>query len=506
VRYISHELRTPLNTAFLGLKLLSSELKASKDPKDRERYDTLCDVNLSCTAAVDILNDMLCYEKLQSGILGLNRENIVVLPFLSNCVSMFSAQARECGVTISIDDDTPCTDGIGVTGRCHSGSRSGSGKGIGNGSGSNKVQSSSLPLLPDDTIFADKFKMDQVIRNLISNALKFTPRGGTVKIRGTFLEMTEEELIKRSRAALVMKGNSWFSFRKFFRRKNSVGVVTDAVDEKGQKGTAICGKLLVVVTDTGAGIIEKNLGRLFKEIVQFNPEKLQAGGGSGLGLWITRGIVDLHDGTISASSGGEGMGSSFSVEIPMIRWIPANYSSPPSSNPKSSPPIPVRPSARASSKSLSLSIPPPLSIHLSNVILRTDSLSEPTSALSGRLHESFKGRDTPERTAVQTSIHETTTPRTIPSDLLVVDDSSLNRKMLLKCLRAAGHVCTEAGDGLEAIQAVKKRIGHSTGCEGKPFDAILMDFVMPNMDGPTATKEIRALGYTAPIFGLTGNG
>ena len=107
---------------------------------------------------------------------------------------------------------------------------------------------------------------------------------------------------------------------------------------------------------------------------------------------------------------------------------------------------------------------------------------------------------------MQTSIHETTAPSTVPSELLVVDDSSLNRKMLLKCLRAAGHVCTEAGDGLEAIQAVKKRIGHSTGCEGKPFDAILMDFVMPNMDGPTATKEIRALGYTAPIFGLTGNG
>ena len=39
----------------------------------------------------------------------------------------------------------------------------------------------------------------------------------------------------------------------------------------------------------------------------------------------------------------------------------------------------------------------------------------------------------------------------------------------------------------------------------KAYSAILMDFVMPNMDGPTATKEIRALGYTAPIYGVTGN-
>ena len=64
MRYISHELRTPLNTAFLGLKLLTGEMKASKDTRDIERYDTLCDVNISCMAAVDILNDLLCYEKL----------------------------------------------------------------------------------------------------------------------------------------------------------------------------------------------------------------------------------------------------------------------------------------------------------------------------------------------------------------------------------------------------------------------------------------------------------
>jgi signal transduction histidine kinase len=55
----------------------------------------------------------------------------------------------------------------------------------------------------------------------------------------------------------------------------------------------------------GAGISEENQKRLFNEIVQFNPEVLQAGGGSGLGLWITRGIVDLHNSTISVFSAGE---------------------------------------------------------------------------------------------------------------------------------------------------------------------------------------------------------
>ena len=67
----------------------------------------------------------------------------------------------------------------------------------------------------------------------------------------------------------------------------------------------IAGKLVLVVTDTGAGISEINQKRLFNEIIQFNPEILQAGGGSGLGLWITRGIVDLHESTIKVFSAGK---------------------------------------------------------------------------------------------------------------------------------------------------------------------------------------------------------
>ena len=55
VRYISHELRTPLNSAFLGLKLILDQLRASEDPVDKERYETLWDVYRACTTAVDIL-------------------------------------------------------------------------------------------------------------------------------------------------------------------------------------------------------------------------------------------------------------------------------------------------------------------------------------------------------------------------------------------------------------------------------------------------------------------
>jgi CheY-like chemotaxis protein len=89
--------------------------------------------------------------------------------------------------------------------------------------------------------------------------------------------------------------------------------------------------------------------------------------------------------------------------------------------------------------------------------------------------------------------------------ILVVDDSTMNRKMLCKILKAAGHVCEEAEDGLIALEKVEQKMA-DTGGGRQEYDAILMDFIMPNVDGPTATKEIRQLGYKGPIFGVTGNG
>ena len=97
----------------------------------------------------------------------------------------------------------------------------------------------------------------------------------------------------------------------------------------------------------------------------------------------------------------------------------------------------------------------------------------------------------------------------ISFDILVVDDSKLNRKMLCKVLRSEGHSCDEAEDGINAVQKVRTKMNNiiskstllsvdnlstdnnTVKCDdgdgvGKPyFDAILMDFVMPNMDGPT---------------------
>eukprot|EP01042_Synura_sphagnicola_P000731 gene731-biopygen778 len=84
--------------------------------------------------------------------------------------------------------------------------------------------------------------------------------------------------------------------------------------------------------------------------------------------------------------------------------------------------------------------------------------------------------------------------------VLVVDDASSNRRMLSRLLRRRCDVIEEASDGEQAVDRVRASI------EGdSPYDLIFMDYVMPLMDGPTATKAIRGLGFTGLIFGLTGN-
>ena len=92
--------------------------------------------------------------------------------------------------------------------------------------------------------------------------------------------------------------------------------------------------------------------------------------------------------------------------------------------------------------------------------------------------------------------------------VLVVDDATSNRKMLCRVLRSRCSSVVEADNGQRAVDIVKdtmRACDQQSGNMDGYFDLILMDFVMPVMDGPTAIKEIRDLGYKGVIFGLTGN-
>jgi signal transduction histidine kinase/CheY-like chemotaxis protein len=468
----------------LGLKLLGDDLKVSNDPRDKERWETLNDVSLSCAVAVDILNDLLCYEKLESGILELHKENITVDSFMTGCISMITVQAKECGVTMSLQREVAQSSRTSLL--CEN-------------DVDNDSELVSLSLQPTDSIFADKFKMDQVIRNLISNALKFTPRGGTVTIKmyfvydpavqevhrvptisgkGTGTTVCIDESRRHSSGTLALVP----TFRQQ-RKMSRVGVM----DRISPLQDTLLGKLVIVVSDTGVGISKENQSRLFKEIIQFNPEKLQAGGGSGLGLWITQEILDLHSGKISVFSEGEGSGTSFTVEMPMYRYPPVQREH---SICLVGPTLSSRPTASTVAESCDGGDGSSVTAgNISNQTSRTV-FDRSLSTLEESSHHKYL-------------LPESSTP---VLEILVVDDSRLSRKMLMKCLRAEGHTCFEAEDGLEALEKVKERMSCVPEEMGKLFDIILMDFVMPIMDGPTATREMRAIGYMAPIFGVTGNG
>jgi CheY-like chemotaxis protein len=87
-----------------------------------------------------------------------------------------------------------------------------------------------------------------------------------------------------------------------------------------------------------------------------------------------------------------------------------------------------------------------------------------------------------------------------PPRSLVVDDSEMNRKLLSRLLQSHGHVCVQANDGLEAFKLVRQSLD-----EFNPYDAILLDYEMTEMNGPTAARETRQLGCDSFLVGITGN-
>ena len=217
---------------------------------------------------------------------------------------------------------------------------------------------------------------------------------------------------------------------------------------------------MLTVTDTGAGLSESQLQRIFGEGIQFNAAVLQAGQGSGLGLAIAKGIAVQHGGTLEVSSEGLGKGCTFTLELPAYCF-----------------------SSEVVAADLS---------QLSTISISTEKhvqSESPCRCLANNmaLNTNDDSLQTPPEKFLNTK------------KLLVVDDAALNRKMLIRLLRAQGHQCVEAKDGLGAIEEFTKC------APDDPFDCILMDNQMPNMDGPTAASRLRELGWEGLIIGVSGN-
>ncbi|MEA2604921.1 MAG: hypothetical protein QOF89_5913 [Acidobacteriota bacterium] len=134
----------------------------------------------------------------------------------------------------------------------------------------------------DHSVWADAPRLAQVFWNVLNNAVKFTPEGGTITVR-SWVEATVQE----------------------------ADSATPADTEPGE--------IVVQISDTGVGIPPDSLGHIFNAFDQGDLTTARRFGGLGLGLAISKAIVELHNGRLTAESEGTGQGASFTVRLPRVR-------------------------------------------------------------------------------------------------------------------------------------------------------------------------------------------
>lgn len=229
VANMSHEIRTPMN-AVLGMAQLLARTALSAEQK---KYLDM--ISSSGKSLLGILNDILDFSKIEAGKMELAPVQFALNDVLSSLANLMSVNAahKNLELIISVNEKIP-------------------------------------PLL-----WGDPHRLQQVLVNLVSNAIKFTEQG-EVSVQVSIVKQTVAE--------------------------------TEITNEV---------RLQFMVRDTGIGLTEAQLARLFSPFTQADSSTTRKFGGTGLGLTISRRLVELMNGNIVVSSI-HGQGSEFTVQIPFI--------------------------------------------------------------------------------------------------------------------------------------------------------------------------------------------
>ncbi|HEY8807659.1 MAG TPA: GAF domain-containing protein, partial [Candidatus Limnocylindria bacterium] len=219
---MSHELRTPLN-AIIGFSEVL--LQRMFGELNEQQADYLEDVKSSGQHLLTLINDILDLSKIEAGRMELEAAPFSLVAALNNAVTLVRERAQSHGIKLQLD------------------------------------------VAPElDTMVADERKVKQVVVNLLANAVKFTPDGGTVTLSAA--------------------------------REN--------------------GEVRLAVHDTGIGIAPEDQQRIFEEFQQATHQGERSREGTGLGLTLSKRMVELHGGTISVESE-PGKGSTFTVALPLLK-------------------------------------------------------------------------------------------------------------------------------------------------------------------------------------------
>ncbi len=202
-----------------------------------------------CDIALNILNQLLTFEKLSAGMLQLENKTVTINQLLESNMKLFKMQAQQCGITFKLDRSN--------------------------------VDMNEL------RVYVDEHKMNQVIRNLLSNAMKFTPRGGVVEVKLQWVPSQEREGVVSRLSTIPAKTSACESiessdslrvkgkkFRKSFQQltgfvpptKHAASVGPVKNNEKSitfrsnvplhhqMNGLVECGSVLISIVDSGPGV------------------------------------------------------------------------------------------------------------------------------------------------------------------------------------------------------------------------------------------------------------
>jgi PAS domain S-box-containing protein len=222
---MSHEIRTPLNGIIGFNKIL---LRSSLTEKQKEQ---LTAIKVSSDILLVVINDILDLSKIEAGKMILEKTELKIPHLINSLISTFELRLEEKKQTLQTHYDER------------------------------------IP----DWVLGDPIRINQILLNLIANAIKFTNVGGAIRIRVNLLKEEGDTVI-----------------------------------------------IEIKISDTGIGIPEDKIENIFDPFIQSNDNTFRKFGGSGLGLNIVKQLIDLMKGTISVKSELH-IGSTFNLTIPLIK-------------------------------------------------------------------------------------------------------------------------------------------------------------------------------------------